>query len=396
MIERKTIGRENLTIDTTQSRSPGWQGDDQDERLKESIKNTGILSALLVRPIESASYEPKSEAEYAVIAGSRRYRAGRKAGKQEFPCKVVDVDDIQAAILSYKENEERKDLTLEEKADSIKLQYEALRPTTPDGGVWECPEDGCQLTSETSNGLEQHLQEKHIPEKMGIYLDNPCSSSVTDEQAVKRLANKHFPDLFNQDGNHNGIQRVNRLIDVALLPPDLRALYKDPKDRTDAEKKKLAQKGVPEDRVLSGSFQGASASILSLHNELQSVDGVDATERVLETVAELDAGQSSNQLGDRVRAVKDDVIEQVGASESAAENQQVVSDTIQKHRDTLIEQTDGISDSLTKDLTFRFSNNKYSVYHARAKEMKDEDHHSALVRGVYEEWLEEVADKNDW
>jgi hypothetical protein len=393
MIERKTIGRENLTIDTTQSRSPGWQGDDQDERLKESIKNTGILSALLVRPIESASYEPKSEAEYAIIAGSRRYRAGRKAGKQEFPCKVVDVDDIQAAILSYKENEERKDLTLEEKADSIQLQYEALRPAPPDDGLWQCPEVDCEWTANTSFGLEKHLQQDHIPDGENLYncINHP---PVTDEQAVKRLAHEHFPSHFDGDGNH-GTGRVRRLITIASLPQSLRALYKDPEDRTDAEKAKLKKNDVPADRVLSG-FEGASRSVLSLHEELKSVDGVNATGRVLETVAELDTGQGTKQLGSRISAVRDDVIDQVDDSESPTKNKRVVSDTIQNHKDTMIEQTEGISDTLTGQLAFNFSNNKYSVYHARAKEMKGEEHHSSVVRGVYEEWLDEVADKNGW
>jgi hypothetical protein len=394
MIERKTIGRENLTIDTTQSRSPGWQGDDQDERLKESIKNTGILSALLVRPIESASYEPKSEAEYAIIAGSRRYRAGRKAGKQEFPCKVVNVDDIQAAILSYKENEERKDLTLEEKADSIKLQYEALRPTPPDDGVWRCPENDCEYTGTNSLGLENHLQEVHIPDEACMYMHDDSATTVTDEQAKKKLAKKHFPERFSADHDNN-IQQVNRLLRIAVLPPYLRALYKDPADRTDDEKAMLEKKEVPSERVLSGS-NGASNSVLSLYDELQSVDGVDATDRVLQTVAELDTGQASDQLGDRIQAVRNDLINQVDAAESATRNQQVVSDTIQKHKDTLVEQTEGISDTLTNQLRFTFSNNKYSVYHARAKEMKEEEHHSSVVRGVYEEWLDEVADKNDW
>jgi hypothetical protein len=395
MIERKTIGRENLTIDTTQSRSPGWQGDDQDERLKESIKNTGILSALLVRPIESASYEPKSEAEYAIIAGSRRYRAGRKAGKQEFPCKVVDVDDIQAAILSYKENEERKDLTLEEKADSIKLQYEALRPAPPDDGVWQCPEDNCKWAGNASLGLEQHIQDAHIPDDNIIFKSDVSTTTATDEQAKKKLAKKHFAEKFNNNDHNAGVNRVNKLLRISVLPPYLRVLYKDPEDRTDEEKAMLKKKGVPSDRVLSG-FKGASGSVLSLYDELQSVDGVDATDRVLQTVAELDTGQSSMQLGDRIQAVRDDVIDQVHTAESAAETQQVVSDTIQKHKDTLIEQTEGISDTLTSQLAFNFSNNKYSVYHARAKEMKGEEHHSSVVRGVYEEWLEEVADKNGW
>jgi hypothetical protein len=394
MIERKTIGKENLTIDTTQSRSPGWQGDEQDDRLRQSIEKTGILSALLVRPIESASYEPKSEADYAIIAGSRRYRAGRKAGKREFPCKVVDVDDIQAAILSYKENEERKDLTLAEKADSMKLQYEALRPAPPDDGVWQCPEDGCQTERPSSEALERHIQNIHIDEEQGIFKHRQSPRSVTDQQAQKKLAHKHFPDLFDDD-DFNGVQQVNKLIKIAALPPDLRVLYKKPKDRTAAEKAMLDKKGIPEDRFLS-EWGDASNSVLSLHGELQSVDGVDASERVMETVAELDKGQDSIQLGDRISAVRDDVIDQVDASESAAETQQVVTDTIQKHKETLIEQTDGISDTLTSKLGFKLSNNKYSVYHARAKERAKADYHSEVVRDVYEEWLENEAKENGW
>jgi hypothetical protein len=277
----------------------------------------------------------------------------------------------------------------------MKLQYEALRPAPPDDGVWECPEKDCPETSDSSLGLEQHLQANHVPEKMGLFEQEHHFSAVTDGQAKKKLAKRHFPDFFEDDESTRGLDRVGKLIKIASLPPDLRALYKDPEDRTDAEKARLEKKGIPADRVLS-EFGGASQSVLSLHDELQSVDGVDASERVLETVAELDKGQGSMQLGDRISAVRDDVIDQVGASESAAETQQVVSDTIQKHKETLIEQTDGISDTLTSKLGFKLSNNKYSVYHARAKERAKAQYHSEVVRDVYEEWLENEAEENGW
>jgi len=403
MIKRKTIPHEKLTIDTAQSREPGWDGDEQDERLKESIKNTGILSALLVRPIENTSYEPKSDAEYAIIAGSRRYRAGRKAGKQGFPCKIIEADDLEAAILSYKENEERKDLTTAEKARSIKLQFEAMKPIPPEDGKWKCPVDECDRDSDSSEGLEMHIQQTHLDDSEVFdaerekALNGEIHSAPTNQQAQKRLAKKHFPDLFHSDSSV-GVTQINRLIAVAELPPDVSALYKDPEDRTDDEKEILKGKGIPSDRVLTGRFNGASASnsVLKLHDELESVDGVDAADHVLETVGKLDTGQEDGQLASRISAVTEDIADEVSDSESAEENSGIVKDTLERHEKKLIKQTDTIEGTFMRQLTFSFDNNKYSLYHARAKEQMKAESNAEAVRKVYQQYLEEQEEENDW
>jgi hypothetical protein len=403
MIKRKTIPREKLTIDTAQSRDPGWDGDEQDERLKESIKNTGILSALLVRPIESTSYEPQSDAEYAIIAGSRRYRAGRKAGKQEFPCKVIEADDLEAAILSYKENEERKDLTTAEKARSIKLQYEAMKPLPPEDGQWECPIDRCKSVCDTSQGLEMHIQQTHLDDSEifnpegEMYVNAQIHSAPTNQQAHKKLAKKHFPDLFSAKSTA-GVEKIRKLIAVAELPSDVSALYKDPEDRTDDEKRKMDQKGIPSDRVLSDRFvsESASSRILNLHDELESVDGVDAADHVLETVGKLDAGQEDSQLGSRISDVTEDIIDKVSDSESVQKNNEIINDTLERHEERLIEQTDAIKGPLMRKLSFTFDNNKYSLYHARAREQMKAESNAEAVRKVYQEYLEEQAEENDW
>ncbi len=403
MIKRKTIPREKLTRDTAQSRDPGWDGDEQDERLKESIKNTGILSALLVRPIENTSYDVKSDAEYAIIAGSRRYRAGRKAGKQEFPCKIIEADDLEAAILSYKENEERKDLTTAEKARSIKLQYEAMKPIPPEDGQWGCPVDECDADSDSSRMLERHIQKVHLddsdilnPEREKA-LNGEIHSAPTNQQAQKRLAKKHLPDQFELRTDH-GVSQIRKLIAVAELPPDVSALYKDPEDRTDEEKERLDRKGIPSDRVLSDNFDGnsASGSVLRLHDELESVDGVDAADHVLETVGKLDAGQEDGQLKNRISAVTEDIADEVSDSESVQKNNQIIKDTLERHEERVIEQTDGIEGTLKNQVRFRFDNNKYSLYHERAKKQMKADSNAEAVRRVYQRYLEEQAEENDW
>jgi len=119
MVERKQVDVDDLVIDTAQSRQGEWSSDDQDRQLRESIKETGVMTALLVRPIEMTPYGADADAEYAIIAGSRRYHAAVEAGERELPCKIIRANDFEAAVKSYKENEERKELTDEERARSM-------------------------------------------------------------------------------------------------------------------------------------------------------------------------------------------------------------------------------------------------------------------------------------
>ena len=53
--------------------------------LIESIQTVGILSPLIVRPIENTE-------EYEVISGHRRLHAAQKAGITEVPALVVSLD----------------------------------------------------------------------------------------------------------------------------------------------------------------------------------------------------------------------------------------------------------------------------------------------------------------
>jgi len=76
--------------------------------LAESIKKHGVLEPLLVRKMNS---------EYEVVAGRRRYEASKEAGLKEVPCKVIDVSDDEAIILSAVENSD--DLNMKEIAEAF-------------------------------------------------------------------------------------------------------------------------------------------------------------------------------------------------------------------------------------------------------------------------------------
>ena len=65
--------------------------DDEMNTLIESIQAQGVLSPLIVRPIENTE-------EYEVISGHRRLHAAQKAGITEIPALIYALDRDTAAI----------------------------------------------------------------------------------------------------------------------------------------------------------------------------------------------------------------------------------------------------------------------------------------------------------
>ena len=88
--------------------------------LIESIQTQGILSPLIVRPIENTD-------EYEVISGYRRLHAAQKAGITEVPALIYALDRDAAAIAVVDSNLHREHILPSEKAFAYKLKYEALK-----------------------------------------------------------------------------------------------------------------------------------------------------------------------------------------------------------------------------------------------------------------------------
>ena len=93
--------------------------DDEMNTLIESIQTQGILSPLIVRPIENTD-------EYEVISGHRRLHAAQKAGITEVPALIYALDRDAAAIAVVDSNLHREHILSSEKAFAYKLKMEAL------------------------------------------------------------------------------------------------------------------------------------------------------------------------------------------------------------------------------------------------------------------------------
>lgn len=92
--------------------------DDEMINLTDSIKENGVLSPLIVRPIENDEYE--------IISGHRRLFASVKAGITEIPALIYDLDRDKAAITLVDSNLHRENILPSEKAFAYKLKMEAM------------------------------------------------------------------------------------------------------------------------------------------------------------------------------------------------------------------------------------------------------------------------------
>ena len=81
-------------------------------QLSGSIREQGVLQPLLVAPSRGG--------RYMIIAGERRYRAGRAAGLETLPCIVKDIDVIRQREIALIENLQREDLNPIEAAQGIR------------------------------------------------------------------------------------------------------------------------------------------------------------------------------------------------------------------------------------------------------------------------------------
>lgn len=91
--------------------------------LSASIKEKGVLSPILVRPL------PNQAGQFQIIAGERRWRAAQKAGLKTVPVIVRELDDLEVLEIGIIENVQREDLNPIEEARAYKVLMERFGRT---------------------------------------------------------------------------------------------------------------------------------------------------------------------------------------------------------------------------------------------------------------------------
>lgn len=93
---------------------------DEMNSLIESVQQQGIMTPLIVRPLEGTTDE------YEIISGHRHFRAAQKAGLAEVPAFIRPVSRDEAAIMLVDSNLHREHILPSEKAYAYKLKLEAM------------------------------------------------------------------------------------------------------------------------------------------------------------------------------------------------------------------------------------------------------------------------------
>ncbi len=158
--------------------------------LAESVKERGVLSPVLVRPMPDGGYQ--------MVAGHRRKRAAELAELPTVPCIVRELTDDEATIIMVDSNLQREQVLPSEKAFAYKMKLDAMKRQG-------------QRTDLTSDPLGQKLRGKY---SVAVVAEG-TPDSKTQVQRYIRLTSL-IPEIL--DMVDNSVLKEKDKLQIALRP----------------------------------------------------------------------------------------------------------------------------------------------------------------------------------
>lgn len=158
--------------------------------LVDSVKERGVLSPVLVRPMPDGSYQ--------MVAGHRRKRAAELAERPMLPCIIRELTDDEATIIMVDSNLQREQVLPSEKAFAYKMKLDAMKRQG-------------ERTDLTSDPLGRKLGGK---ESAGI-VGKETGDSQTQVRRFIRLTNL-IPEIL--DMVDNSVLKESDKLQMALRP----------------------------------------------------------------------------------------------------------------------------------------------------------------------------------
>ena len=157
------------------------------DQLVESIMAHGVLTPLVVRPLESGEYE--------VISGHRRLHACKRAGIESVPAVLTEMDRDAAAIALVDSNLHREHILPSEKAFAYKLKMDALKHQGQTCGQVGHKSRDTLSDSESGRQVQRYIRLTHlIPEILQMVDDGKIA--LTPAVEISYLTKLEQADLL--------------------------------------------------------------------------------------------------------------------------------------------------------------------------------------------------------
>ena len=157
------------------------------DQLVESIMTQGVLTPLVVRPLENGEYE--------VISGHRRLHACKRAGIESVPAVITEMDRDAAAIALVDSNLHREHILPSEKAFAYKLKMDALKHQGQTCGQVGHKSRDTLSDSESGRQVQRYIRLTHlIPEILQMVDDGKIA--LTPAVEISYLTKLEQADLL--------------------------------------------------------------------------------------------------------------------------------------------------------------------------------------------------------
>ena len=178
------------------------------DQLVESILAQGVLTPLVVRPLDNGEYE--------VISGHRRLHACKRAGIESVPAVITEMDRDAAAIALVDSNLHREHILPSEKAFAYKLKMDAMKHQGQTCGQVGHKSRDTLTEEESGRQVQRYIRLTHlIPGILQMVDDSKIA--LTPAVEISYLTNREQRELLETMECEDCTPSLSQAIQLKLL-----------------------------------------------------------------------------------------------------------------------------------------------------------------------------------
>ncbi len=188
------------------------------DSLIESIRENGVLTPVLVRPLENMP------GDYEIITGHRRIHAAQRAGLDTVPAFIRTIDRDAASILLVDSNLHREHILPSEKAFAYKIKLEAIKHQGVASRQVVGKLDSADSISDTESGrtVQRYIRLTHLgPKLLDLVDQGRIAFSVGVELSyLDEDAQAHIAEIAERDDVTPSYSQASRMHRAGVCTPE--------------------------------------------------------------------------------------------------------------------------------------------------------------------------------